>query len=181
MIQIPYPLHKHNITNTSLINPSQSLPRNRTSRLFRALQGSSALFRALQRSSALFSALPCSSTLFCALPRSSVLFRALPHSSALFCTLPRQETFLRNRATPPQGLGSPPIKLPRLRETPYDSPGLPCSMIRIYSRLPRRAGIPNASIHRFDARLDLSDLGNSFPGEGLCGLSDRPVIIQTIH
>ena len=50
------------------------------------------------------------------------------------------------------------------------------------SRLPRRAGIPNAFIRRFDARPDSSDLGNSFPGDStswLGGLLDRPVILQT--
>ena len=30
----------------------------------------------------------------------------------------------------PQGLGSPPNSLPRLRETPYDTRGLPCSYQR---------------------------------------------------
>ena len=108
---------------------------------------------------------------------SSALFHAFPSSSA-------PGDLSSQPCNTPQGLGSPPVSLPRLREPPYDSPGLPCSMIRIDSRLPRRAGIPNASIRRFDARPDLSDLGNSFPGEypsGLSGLSDRPVILQTIH
>ena len=123
--------------NTSLINPSRSLPRNRAGRLLRGL--------------------------------------------------PRRETFPRICATAQQ----PPGTRKSPGKPPYAS-GNPLRLawssllydIRMTSRLPRRAGIPDAFIRQFDARPDSSDLGNSSPGDStswLGGRSDRPVILQTIH
>ena len=62
-------------------------------------------------------------------------------------TLPRSSAPGELPAQPrntPKGLGSPPISLPWLRETPYNLSGLPALWFQwVYSRLPRRAGVPN--------------------------------------
>ena len=118
----------------SLNNPSQSLPRNRAGRLFRAGRPF--------------------------------------HASA------QQRNTQRDSEVPRSASLGP-------RETPYDTPGLPCSMLLIWLlSYPERAGIPNASLRRFDDRPDFSDLDKSSLWEStawLGGLSDRPVILQTIH
>ena len=72
------------------------------------------------------------------------LIKSFPDSPAQLPreTLPRRASFPCN-TPPPQGLGSPPISLSLLRETPYSLSGLPCSMVWVSSGLPRRAGVPN--------------------------------------
>ena len=84
-------------------------------------------------------------------------------------------------STLPQGLGSPPNCLPRLRETPYDTRGLPCfySTVRCHLYYPEKGVYPQiTSIHRIDDRPDLSDLGWSSHYDShtiRCGPSNKPI------
>ena len=70
---------------------------------------------------------------------------AHPRNTTVYIVSPG-ERFFRATALSPQGLGSPPNSPPppRLRETPYTTTSLPCSIMdRLLLSYPERAGIPN--------------------------------------
>ena len=91
-----------------------------------------------------------------------------PDSSA---QLPR-ETLPRNT---PQGLGSPPISLPRLRDNPYNLLIFPALWVGFILSCPEGRASPMAYIRQYDTGSDLSDVGYYFPGEYPCGICDLSI------
>ena len=91
-----------------------------------------------------------------------------PDSSA---QLPR-DTLPRNT---PQGLGSPSISMPRLRETPYNLLIFPALWVGFILSCPEGRASPMAYIRQYDTGSDLSDVGYYFPGEYPCGICDLSI------